>query len=361
MSPSSQPLLNSATQCVYASCPAPLRRLCLVLLVLLGGHLSSSVRAQSPPAGAQEVDDDEVLRVSTSEVFLPVTVRDAAGRLVTTLSRTDFRVFEDGREQPLSDLRLRQAPVDVVLMVDASSSVAKNLDDFRRAAEEFAARLAPEDRVSLVKFDDRVELLQDWTSSRVQLRRSLRRVAGGMFTHFNDALYVTAREQFKDPSRRRAVVVLSDGIDNGSSSSLGASLRALLEAGAGVYIISNTEIERARKQAELDALLAAPPSARRFNQLHMDDLRQSLRVLEVSERNLAQLTEATGGRLYKPASFAGLDAIYAEVAEELRHQYALYYVPADKTRDGKFRRVRVETADASLRVSARAGYYAPRN
>ncbi len=318
------------------------------------------MHAQQPPA--PQIDEDEVVRVNTSEVLLPVTVRDAAGQLVTTLTRKDFSVFENGREQSLSDLALRQIPVDVVLMVDSSSSAAANLDDFRRAAEEFAARLAPADRVSLLKFDDNVELLQDWTTSRVQLRRALRRITAGTFTRFNDALYLAAQEQFKNPQRRHAVVVLSDGIDHGGPGSvtLEQALRALITAGATVYCISNTEIERARKQTELDMLLAAPDGARKFNALHIDDLRLGLRVLTASERSLAQLTEATGGRLYRPPSFAGLEQVYAEVAEELRHQYALYYTPLDKTRDGRFRPVQIKTLDPTQRVTARIGYFAPR-
>ena len=319
--------------------------------------------ANSAPPASQEMDEDEVIKVSTTEVLLPVTVRDASGRLVTTLERKDFQVWENGREQPLSDLRLRRVPVDVMLMVDASSSVTSSLEDFRRAAEEFAARLAPEDRVSLLKFDDRVELLQDWTQSRVQLRRSLRRVVPGMFTRFHDALYLAAREGFKDaPQRRHAVVVLTDGIDSGRGrATLETALGALLEAGASVYCISNTEIERARKSAELDTLESTPPSTRRFNELRIGDLRESLRVLAASERNLSSLTEATGGRLFKPQSFAALDQIYAEVAEELRSQYALYYMPLDKTRDGKFRRVEVKTNDPALRLTSRIGYFAPRS
>src|ERR1041384_2004359 len=120
-----------------------------------------------------EAKPSDVIKVETTEVMLPVTVRDASGKLVSDLTRTDFHVFEDNLEQPLSDLALRQVPVDVVLMVDASSSVAANLDDFRRAAEEFAAQLDAKDRISLIKFDDRIELLQDWTHSRFQLQRAL--------------------------------------------------------------------------------------------------------------------------------------------------------------------------------------------
>jgi len=290
-----------------------------------------------------------------------VTVRNAEGQLVSSLTRENFRVWEEGSEQPLSDLALRKVPVDVVLMVDASSSVAANIDDFRRAAEEFVQLLAPEDRISLIKFDDRVELLLDWTNSRLQLRRSLRRIAPGMFTRFNDALFLAAREQFKPGAKRHAVVVLTDGIDSGrGQATLETSLRALLEAQATVYVISNTEIERAGKRAELNTLLATSPSVLRMNELRIGDLRESLRVLDISETNLAQLTGATGGRLYKPESFSALDSVYKEVADELRHQYALYYTPLNKTRDGKFRRVRVETVKSDLRVSTRIGYFAPR-
>ena len=109
---------------------------------------TSDQQKPEPAAGAQasqQVDDDEVVRIEASEVLLPVTVRDAGGQLISDLRRQDFRVFEDGREQPLSDLSLRRVPVDVALMVDSSSSVAASFEDFRRAAEEFAGRFEPGD------------------------------------------------------------------------------------------------------------------------------------------------------------------------------------------------------------------------
>src|SRR5688500_1252141 len=202
---------------------------------------------------AQEVDPGDVVSIETTEVMTPVTVRDSNGRLAPELTRNDFRVFEDAREQPISDLALRQVPVDTVLMVDASSSVAKNLDDFRRAAEGFAARLAADDRISLIKFDDRVELLQDWTKSRFQLQRALNRLEPGMFTRFHDALLLASKDQFGAPSlkSRRAVIVLSDGLDNGQgASTLEAALQAMIRTQVTAYIVSNTEISRATKRAE---------------------------------------------------------------------------------------------------------------
>ena len=309
-----------------------------------------------------EINPGDIVSVDTTEVMFPVTVRDSQGRLISDLTRTDFRVFEDNRPQPLSDLALRQVPVDVALMVDASSSVAGNLDDFRRAAEGFAARLAEEDRISLIKFDDRVELLLDWTKSRFQLKRALNRIEPGMFTRFNDALMLCSRDQFGPVTKsRRALIVLSDGIDSGrGTSTLEAALQALIKAQVTVYVVSNTEIARATKRAELDQLLGAAGGAAQFNQLRIDDLREGLRVLDRSEQNLAQLAAATGGRLYKPQTFDALESTYAEVADELRHQYALYFTPLNKARDGSFRRVRIETANPAYKPYTRVGYFAPK-
>ena len=323
-------------------------------------HPTRAARVGTPQGEDQEVDPDDIISVNTTEVLLPVTVRDSSGRLVEGLTRNDFRVFEDSTPQVLSDLSLRQVPVDVVLMVDASSSVASNLEDFSRAAQGFAAHLAADDRISLIQFDDRVLLLQDWTRSLVQLRRALKRVVPGMFTRFHDAVLLAARDQLPRSSARHAIIVLTDGIDSGRGSSFEAALRGALTSQTAVYVISNTEIERARKQEELSTLLEASSSVVKFNSLRIDDLRLGLEALAASERNLQELTSATGGRLYRPKSFADLESVYTEVANELRHQYALYYSPTNKKRDGVFRRVRVETTKPDLSVSARIGYFSPK-
>jgi len=316
---------------------------------------------KKPPE--QEVSPGDVVSVDTTEVMFPVTVRDSNGRFINDLTRNDFRVFEDGASQPLSDLALRQVPVDVVLMVDASSSVANNLDDFRRAAQGFAARLEADDRLSLIKFDDRIELLQDWTKSRFQFQRALTRIEPGMFTRFNDALMLAAKEQFGAATKsRRAVIVLSDGIDNGQgTTTLEGALQALIRAQVAVYIVANTEISRAAKHAELDTLLGGSESSVKFNQVTIDRLRLGLKVLDQSEENLAQLAQASGGKLYRPLTFDALESTYAEVADELRHQYALYFTPLNKSRDGSFRRVRVETTNPAFQSHTRVGYFAPKS
>lgn len=332
----------------------------VLLPSVLCAQTQSPTPTSSPKQDEQEIDPDDVISVNTTEILLPVTVRDAGGALVSNLTRKDFRIFEDGAEQSLSDLSLRNVPVDVALIVDASSSVAANLEDFRKAAEGFASHLANDDRVSLIQFDDRVVMLQDWTGSLVQLRRALRRIVPGMFTRFHDAVLLGARDQLPRTNARHAIIVLTDGIDSGRGSSFDAALRGALQAQTTIYVVSNTQIERARKQEELSTLLSGSDSAIRFNQLHIDDLRLGLEALNESERHLEQLTLATGGRLYKPVSFNDLERTYAEVADELRHQYTLYYSPLNSKRDGQFRRVRVETSNPQHRVAARIGYYAPK-
>ncbi len=181
-----------------------------------------------------------------------------------------------------------------------------------------------------------------------------------MFTRFNDAMLLAARQQLPRGDARHAIIVLTDGIDSGRGTTFDAALRAALQSQTIVYVVSNTEIERAKKQAELLSLLSASASATRFNELRIGDLRLGLEALDASERNLDQLAGATGGKFYKPQSFNDLKKTYTEVAEELRHQYALYYPPSNKKRDGAFRRVRVETTAAKHRVATRIGYFAPK-
>jgi VWFA-related protein len=207
-----------------------------------------------------------------------------------------------------------------------------------------------------------VELLQDWTRSRFQLHRALARLEPGMFTRFHDALILASREHFGQTKSRRAIIVLTDGIDSGrSDTTLRLALETLLKGQVTVYVISNTEISRAAKKAELDEAMSGGSSSVYFNRLRIDDLKRGLQVLDGSEANLAELTAATGGRLYKPHSFDALDSTYAEVADELRHKYALYYTPSDKKRDGRFRRVEVETKNPGYKATTRIGYYAPRS
>jgi VWFA-related protein len=202
-------------------------------------------------------------------------------------------------------------------------------------------------------------LLQDWTQSMVQFRRALKRIVPGRFTRFHDAVLLASKDQKARSSARHAIIVLSDGIDNADGATFQTALRGALQSQTAIYVISNTQIERAKKQGELNMLKGGNQASAKFNQLHIEDLLMGLAALSDSERNLQELATTTGGRLYKPNSFRDLESVYAEVANELSHQYGLYYSPLNKRRDGQFRRVRVETVTPENKATSRLGYYAP--
>jgi len=320
------------------------------------GLLSTAARGQGKPRPQKPESEESSIAIDTTEVLLPVTVRDKEGQFVTDLKADDFRVFEDGIPQPISSFALKRMPVHVVLLIDTSSSVTRELEDFKRAAWLFISNLDPEDKVSLIRFDDKVELVQDWTSSRPALKRAINRLATGMFTRFNDALYLAAREQLGKITGRKAIIVLTDGIDSGRGS--GASeraVRALIEEEVPVYVVSKTRIQGQAEREELAYYERA--SQGRFNQTRIDGIKMALAQLDVSEKYLTRIAEETGGRIFMPDGFDQLDKVYQQVADELRSQYVIFYTPTNSSRDGSYRSVRVKVLQPDFHATTRFGYY----
>ncbi len=306
-------------------------------------------RKKSPP-------DGDVIAIETAEVLLPVTVRDSSGQFATELKAQDFTIFEDGVPQPITSFALKRMPVHVVLLIDTSSSVTREIEDFKHAAWRFINQLDPEDKFSLIRFDDLIELVQDWTSSRNALKRSLNRLQTGMFTRFNDALYLAARQQLGKVKGRKAIIVLTDGIDSGRGKvSPDRAFRTLVEEEVPVYVVSKTRIQGRADREEIEYYEKASSSS--VNKLRIEGLKMSLAQLDVSERSLTRIAEETGGRIFLPASFDDLDDAYQQVADELRSQYVIFYTPTNSTRDGSYRAIRVKVNHAGYRATTRFGYY----
>lgn len=318
---------------------------------------SQQYPARSTPRPPDSTPNEETIAIDTNEVLLPVTVRDSAGQFVPNLKASDFSVSEDGVPQPITSFALKRMPVNVVLLIDTSSSVTKELEDFKAAALEFAKSLDPQDRLSLIKFDDKVELVLDWTTSRPALRRALNRLTTGMFTKFNDALYLAANEQLKSVSGRKAIIVLTDGIDsNRGYISSAQALRSLVEAETPVYVVSKTLIQR--RVEEREAAVYEQESKSAYNKIKLDGIKMSLAALNRSETQLTRIAEETGGRLFLPQSFDELSAVYQQVADELRSQYVIFYTPQNAARDGSYRAVRVKVSCPHCHATTRLGYYA---
>lgn len=327
---------------------------CLACLLL--PISTAAQRPTSPPRAPAHPPGEDAIAIDTTEVLLPVTVRDETGQLVSDLTADQFRIFEDGVEQPISSFALKRMPVHVVLLIDTSSSVVPELEDFKASAWRFMSQLDPADRICLIRFDDRVELVQDWTSNRATLKRALNRLTTGMFTHFNDALFLAAREQLEKISGRKAIIVLTDGIDSGRGAlRFEQAFRAVVEEEAPVYVLSKTRIQSNLEQEQLQYYRQSPSA---LNQLKIDGIRLTLTELEASERNLTRLAAETGGRIFLPDRFDQLDAVYQQVADELRSQYVIFYTPTDAVRDGRYRAIRVRLKTPRLHVTTRFGYYA---
>jgi Ca-activated chloride channel family protein len=307
---------------------------------------------------ADQTPAEPAVSVDTTEVLLPVTARDRAGRFVADLKAEDFVIYEDDVPQQLTSFDLRRLPVHVLLMIDTSSSVQRELDDFKATALRFAEKLNDTDSLSLIRFDDKIELVMDWTRSRTTLKRALNRLGTGMFTRFNDAMYLAARATLGQVTGRKAIIVFTDGVDSGrGSKSYQTALRALLEAEAPVYVVSKTRIQRRADLQELDYYENGAAGSRALNQTRIDGLKLSLEALEESEQRLTRLAEETGGRLFLPQRFENLDDAYQEVADELRNQYVIFYTPTDTRRDGRYRRIRVRINRPSCYATTRLGYY----
>lgn len=329
--------------------------LLLALLVTAGLAPARAQSGRKPIPKAAPVppgqDPDADVRLGTQEVLLNVTVRDANGRPVKGLTGEDFIVAEDRVKQELASCREAMLPVNVVLVLDASGSVFSERVSIRRAAGAFASKLGPEDRVSVIQFADKVELLQDWTTDREAIQHALDwRYRGGEATAFWDGLYLAAEDQLSKVEGRRAIILLSDGVDTASKISEDYVRAALDRCGASVYVVSKAQalIERIKPYAGKAGVIAgsAKPA------------RAAIGELIAAEERMKRLADRYGGRLYAPVNDTELDRAYEDVALELKQQYVLTYVSANEARDGRWRAIEIFPTRPGMTVRTRKGYAA---
>lgn len=337
------------------------------LLVLVGwqfvwraeGLAQSGRKSQTPnqaEAGQPEAQDD-IVRVRTDEVLLPVSVRDWSGVSINGLNRDDFIVYDEGVRQEIRSFNRQRVAANIVLLLDASGSVFQQMRFIREAAKGFIEGLLPEDKVCLMQFADKVELLQDWTATTDQrgLEKALDwRYHPGESTTFYDGLYLAAEEQLRKVEGRRIVILLTDGIDTAERRRAGFAdaLNAVRRADASVYVVSLTGmlremiVSRAGGRVTQTLLRGYDPK----------EVRRLLTVIDESEKQLAGLARQTGGRLFLPLKDESLAVAYGAIAEELRAQYIITYKPTPPVAAGQWRRVRVLVLPGGYEVGAREGY-----
>jgi Ca-activated chloride channel family protein len=260
-------------------------------------------------------------RVDVDVVQVTAVVTDGDGRFVRGLQRGDFKVYEDGREQPITHFASEQIPLELVTAIDVSASMHDVLDQVKAAAQRFLEGIGGEDQVTVLAFNENVFTLARRETDGAARARAIRRMASWGGTALYDVI-VRAVEILGRQSGRRAIVLFSDGDDQSSHTPLASAIRATEGSDATIYAVGQG---RAVANASLQELMR-------------------------------RLATVSGGRAFFTEDPARLDTVFAEILDDLRNQYLLAYPAPATQRDGAWHSIRVEVAGGKYQVRARQGY-----
>src|SRR5262249_27537602 len=269
------------------------------------------------------------------------------------LSKEEFIIAEEGKRQDIAGFDIARIPVNVVFLLDASGSVIAELSSLRDAATEFIRRLGPEDKVSIMEFHSKIELIQDWTSKQDDLLHAISwRFRPGPIpkrggnTALYDALALAADNQLAKVEGRKAIIMLTDGDDTSSKLKYEDALNSIVKSGAVVYVVS-----KARLFIEEYSHSNLPAKYKEA----------AVREFEHAESIMTDLSTRTGGQIYSPMKDDEMKDVYARVARELKSQYIITYVPKNEERDGSLRHVKVYLTRPGYAARSRDSYYAPKS
>jgi len=309
-----------------------------------------SLRTEPPdepppsPRRTRGEDTGDVITLEAPLVNVNVSVTDQYGRAVADLRKEDFVLYEDGVPQHITHFASVTAPFDLALLLDVSGSTESKLSVIRRAAQAFVDMIGPEDRMAVFAFARRVYRIVPFTNNRFLLKQGIQTIRGGGGTAFYDALWHVLTEVERQPGRRRAIVVMTDGVDN--------SIRQ-----PWLYPTEHTFEELLARVQESDVLIY-PIYLDTEYEMVVRQRRESPMSYAVARRQLRELAEHSAGTLYRADTVEDLEGVYQRIADELRTIYSLAYSPTNATRDGKWRTIRVKVLRPGARVKARRGYYA---
>ena len=311
-------------------------------------------------AMAQDVDD--VVRTETSLVQLNVGVVDKQGRPVTYLTRNDFVIYEDGVKQSIQHFESTDAPFSLVLLLDMSGSTVNFRQQLKLASQRFLDVLAPEDRVAVIQFNAKVKSLAGFSVDRQRSAYAIEIAEGAGETHFYEALKYSLRELEKEGKRRKAIVVLTDGLDthqrNADRATL-ANAQTDAEALATIKPDSSADLNAVLASADRQGVtiypLALPSGDPKRLPLPSPNITG---IYAAARARMQSLADRTGGRLNEINRLEYMAQLYREVAASLRTLYTVaYQAPGDRPR-GKWHEIRVEVTQSELTARTKPGYYA---
>src|SRR5215204_1560008 len=311
-------------------------------------------------ANAQEVD--EIVRTETSLVQLNIGVVDKQGRAITSLTRNDFVVYEDGVKQPIQHFEPVDAPFSLVLLLDMSGSTVNFRQQLKLASQRFLDALAPEDRVAVIQFNKEVKSLTGFTVDRQKTAYAIEIAQGAGETHFYEALKYALKELQKEDKRRKAIVVLTDGLDT----RLRNADRAMLskaqtdeEALAAIKPDSSADLNSVLASADRQGVtiypLALPSGDPRRLPMPTPNI---IGIYAAARARLQSLADRTGGRLNEINKLQYMAQLYREVAANLRTLYTVAYQAKGERPRGQWHEIKVEVTNAVLTARTRPGYYA---
>lgn len=348
----------------------------------------------APLFGQQDTKTQEPkISVQSNIVTVSAIVRDKHGQIISDLTKNDFTLDEDGRPQSITYFaRQNDLPLAVGLLVDTSLSQRRVLDQERSASSTFVdhtLREEKKDQAFLIHFDREVELLEDFTSSRKKLEAALDQLdtpqmqdassgggggrgqgggpgggggghhhgGGGGGTLLYDAVYLASNDMMSKLQGRKAVIVLSDGVDHGSKESLGSAIESAQRANTIVYSILFKDDEPFGSHGGYGGGGGwggrggmGGGGGRRYPQ-QQEQRPDGKKILE-------RISKETGGRLFEVTKKQTVDQIYEQIEQELRDQYILGYVPDKSPNSADYRKIHLATTKKDLVVQARDGYYA---
>lgn len=320
-----------------------------IALALLIGFLAAILHAQQIP-------QSPAIRVESALVSVPVIVSDGKGRYVPGLKATDFRLYQDEAPQPISLFITSEEPIRIALLLDTSKSTISVLNKIKKAAREFLLQLRTQDSTSVVSFDASIEYLSPFSSDPKELEDAIKKAKVGEYTgtRMRDAILDVTQRKLRSGQGRKAIILLTDGQDYGSAVSASDLLSAVGASNTVIYSIyySVDPREVMRKLFGVHSRLPAHKPGSRRGPYAVWDERE-----EKAAAYLEELSDLSAGRFYR-SEVTDLKRTFAQVADELRHQYLLAFYPDKSKLDGNVHSLHVEVSLPEALVRARRSYRA---
>ncbi|MEO7672444.1 MAG: VWA domain-containing protein [Pyrinomonadaceae bacterium] len=289
---------------------------------------------------------EDILKVDTNLVTIPVSVFDRNGLYIPNLRQSDFKIFQDGKEQEIAYFGTADKPFTVILLLDTSPSTEYKINEIRRAAIAFVDQLKAEDRVMVIEFDGNVHVLTEATGDRQKIYKAIDRADFGFGTSLYDAVHFSLSKRLSKIEGRKAVVLFTDGVDTTSSKAgYDTTLSMAEEADALIFpIYYNTFSYNSGGNSPFPGRVVNPIGTRPQD-------------YALGKKYLDELADYTGGRVFRPeATPGGLTAAFEGIAEELRRQYNIGYVPTEAGTAGQRKQIKVRVNRPNLVLRARDSY-----